>query len=266
MQIPHWASVLKERREALGKSQAQMARDSGVLNQTELSRLERGVVHPTKDMGAAKLGALLKALGWTPSRFVQETGLELDIMPGSVQLLEGAKHLQVHLQFATFPVYHSVSAGEKQTSGHALPDGKDALLPDGKDALPDGKDALPDGKDAMLVSIPLEDLKASGASPEGIVVYLVNGDCMVSEGVRGLPQSIAPGDKVAVDTRRMPRAGDVVVAWDDKADKLLIKRFREEGEHIIFYPARHSVPPVVRHRDDPLKIIGPVVWRGGVFR
>lgn len=234
MKNPDWATILKQRREALGKSQAGIAGVSeGLLNQTELSRLERGLIHPTRDMGAAKLAALLKALEWTPSQFVGETGLELDLMPG----VRIAERLEVHPRFATFPVYHSVSAGEKQTRG-----------------------------DEMLVSIPLEDLKASGANPEGIVVYVVNGDCMVSEGVRGLAQSIAPGDKVAVDTRRMPKTGDVVVAWDDKQDKLLIKRFREEGEHIIFYPARHNVPPIVRHRDDPLKIIGPVVWRGGVFR
>lgn len=233
MQIPTWAGVIRRRREGLGKSQAQVVRASGgVLNQTELSRLERGLVHPTRDMGAAKLGALLRVLEWTASQFVGDTGLQLDVVAD-----EGAKRLEVQPHFATFPVYHSVSAGHKQAKGSEA-----------------------------LVSIPLEDLKAAGASPEGIVVYMVNGDCMVSEGVRGLPQSIAPGDRVAVDTRRMPRSGDVVVAWDGKDEKLLIKRFREIGEHIIFYPARHNVPPVVRHRDDPLQIIGPVVWRGGVFR
>jgi len=73
-------------------------------------------------------------------------------------------------------------------------------------------------------------------------VYAVNGDCMVSESVRAMGQNIAPGNLVAVDTGRMPRVGDVVVAWDGLNEVLLIKRYQEEGEHIVFYPARHRVP------------------------
>lgn len=230
MSNPLWAVAIRERRKTLGKSQAQVAEESGLLNQTELSRLERGLVHPTLDLGAAKLGALLEVLHWSWPDFALQTGLELDFG-------EAVKRFEVSPQFASFPVQGKVAAGNQDTS-------------------------VAEGQ----VSIPLEDLRALGVRPENVRVYAVNGDCMVSQSVRGMGQSIAPGDRVAVDTARIPRSGDVVVAWDGVNEILLIKRYKEEGEHVVFYPARYGVPPVVRHRDDPVRIIGPVVWRGGPFR
>ncbi len=235
MNTPDWATAIRQQRQRLGKSQTQVAQESGLLNQTEVSRLERGLIHPTLDLGAAKLRALLGVLGWSGPQFAQATGLELGFVEGGALL--GVRRLEADLRFATFPVQATASAGLKNTQ-----------------------------TSEGLVSIPLEDLKALGVRPENVRVYAVNGDCMVSESVRAMGQSIAPGDRVAVDTGRMPKAGDVVVAWDGLNDMMLIKRYQEEGEHIVFYPARHSVPPVVRHRDDPVKIIGPVVWRGGPFR
>lgn len=231
MTTPDWAIQIRNRRQTLGKSQAQVSQESGSLNQTEVSRLERGMVHPTLDLGTAKLRALLRVLNWSWEEFLEATGLE------DLEGISGARRLELNLQFATFPVYAHVSAGANEG-------------------------AVSEG----FVSIPLEDLRALGVRPENVRVYGVNGDCMVSEGVRGLGQSIAPGDRVAVDTGRMPTSGDVVVAWDGLNEILLIKRYEEEGEHIVFYPARRNVPPVVRHRDDPVRVIGPVVWRGGPFR
>lgn len=232
---PPWATAIRQQRQSLGLSQAQVAQASGLLNQTEVSRLERGLIHPTLDLGAAKLRALLRVLGWSLREFSQATGLELAFVESEAP--EGALRLEADLSFAPFPVQATASAGYQNTP-----------------------------TSEGLVSIPLEDLKALGVHPENVRVYAVNGDCMVSESVRAMGQSIAPGDRVAVDTGRMPRAGDVVVAWDGLNEVLLIKRYQEEGEHIVFYPARRSVPPVVRRRDDPVKIIGPVVWRGGPFR
>ena len=230
MSIPVWAVAIRERRNNLDKSQTQVAEQSGLLNQTEVSRLERGLIHPTLALGAAKLKALLEVLHWSWADFALETGLELDFG-------EAVRRFEVSPQFASFRVQGKVSAGTQ-----------DLGVAEGQ------------------VSIPLEDLKALGVRPENVRVYAVNGDCMVSEGVRGMGQSIAPGDRVAVDTGRIAKAGDVVVAWDGLNEILLIKRYKEEGEHVVFYPARYGVPPVVRHRDDPVRIIGPVVWRGGPFR
>ncbi len=235
MTPPRWATAIRQQRQRLGKSQTEVARESGLLNQTEVSRLERGLIHPTLNLGAAKLRALLGVLDWSLLEFLQATGLELAFAESEVP--EGALRLEAHLNFATFAVQASASAGHQ-----------DGSTGEG------------------LVSIPLEDLRALGVQPENVRVYTVNGDCMVSESVRVMGQSIAPGDRVAVDTGRMPRVGDVVVAWDGLDEVLLIKRYQEEDEHIVFYPARRSVPPVVRHRDDPVRIIGPVVWRGGPFR
>ncbi|MCX7601213.1 MAG: helix-turn-helix domain-containing protein [Meiothermus sp.] len=235
MNPPYWAIAIRQQRQRQGLSQSQLAQASGLLNQTEVSRLERGLIHPTLGLGAAKLRALLQVLGWNLREFSEATGLELTFSESPVP--EGARRMEARLRFATFPVQAAVWAGQEGSASME-----------------------------ELASVPLEDLRKLGAQPENVVVFAVNGDCMVSEGVRAISQSIAPGDRVAVDTARMPRAGDVVVAWDGQNEVLLIKRYREEGEHIVFYPARRSLPPVVRHRDDPVKIIGPVVWRGGPFR
>ncbi|MCX7784098.1 MAG: helix-turn-helix domain-containing protein, partial [Meiothermus sp.] len=163
MHPPRWATAIREQRQRLGLSQTQIAQASGLLNQTEVSRLERGLIHPTLDLGAAKLRALLGVLGWSLREFSQATGLELAFIESEVP--EGALRLEADLRFATFPVQATASAGHQNTP-----------------------------TSEGLVSIPLEDLKALGVRPENVRVYAVNGDCMVSESVRAMGQSIAPGD------------------------------------------------------------------------
>ena len=71
-----WADALKERRLQFGMSQQDVVAASGaVLYQAEVSRLERGVVHPTEDISLEKFFALLKALEWTLEDFAEATGL-----------------------------------------------------------------------------------------------------------------------------------------------------------------------------------------------
>ncbi|MER3490450.1 MAG: hypothetical protein C4328_11310, partial [Meiothermus sp.] len=105
MALPHWAAVIRERRRELGKSQGRIVEESeGRLNQTELSRLERGIIHPTLDLSVAKLQALLEALEWSPADFAEATRLEAPVA-------ERMRRIEVQPEWRTFPVYGSVSAG-----------------------------------------------------------------------------------------------------------------------------------------------------------
>lgn len=236
-----WREVLRARRLSLGKSQDDVVRDSsGLLYQTEVSRLERGLVHPTKDLGLEKFCGLLKALEWTVESFAAESGLELPFAsPEEVAAVEAAieavRRLEVYDDWLAFPVYGSVSAGDK--AAKPLED--------------------------EVSFVPQKKLRAKGADPDFVRIYLVNGDCMISDEARRLEKNIAPGDYVAVDIRSRPQAGDVVVAWWPDEEKLVVKRYRVEKESIVLYPANPSHPNLVLRAEDDVFIIGRVIWRGG---
>ena len=232
-----WAQYLKDARVAKGITQEQIEDlTHGLVKQRTYSDVETGRLEPSQ-MRADRFHTLLKVLGLTARQYVTANNIHMDLNATQEIPRDKAQHLEVHTSFATFPVLGSPTAGT-------------------------GKPQPLEGETA---SIPLEDLRAVGANIKAIAVYKVNGDCLVSDSViKG--GHILPGDKIAVDTRRPANAGDVVVAWDGQDEILLVKRVREEGDHIVFYPARPGVPPVVRHRDSQGQIIGPVVWRGGIFR
>lgn len=94
-------------------------------------------------------------------------------------------------------------------------------------------------------------------------VYRVNGSCMVSDEARRMERNIAPGDYILVDISRKPRAGDVVVAWWPEQEKLVVKRYKVEGDNILLYPANPMHPVVVLPREEDVNILGVVIARLG---
>lgn len=76
---PAWAKALFIRRKIdLNMSQeAVVAGSDDRLNQTEVSRLERGRLHPTEDLSMEKFGSYLKALRLNLETFTELTGLEV---------------------------------------------------------------------------------------------------------------------------------------------------------------------------------------------
>lgn len=232
---------LKQHREDLeGGPRATKQEDIAELlefNQSYISRLERGRLDDTirTKWKPDRVWTLLKAY-----KFTDEEALEiaqrfgLDVPPPPTP--NAIQRLEVSPDFQYFPVFHGVAAGDsdpKPISGESA-------------------------------AIPQRHLK--GVNPDNVRVFLVNGDCMVSQSVKNSSKSIGPGDFVGVDTGRLACDGCIVVAFDAKEDKLIVKHYREEGEddHIILYPAKAGHPPVVRPKDDPqLRIIGVVFWRGG---
>lgn len=232
-----WAQALRQRRTALAKSQMQVVEDSsGTLYQADVSRLERGLIHPTKDLALAKFFGLLRGLEWTLAQFSAETAIELPFQSQEqAEALQAASRLEVHPSWLSFPVYGAVSAG------------KEAATPVGDE----------------VAYVPREKLRGKGADPEQVRVYLVNGDCMISSEAQRIEKNIAPGDYVAVDLQRQPQAGDVVVAWWPEEEKMVVKRYRIEGRNIVLYPANPAHPNLVLANEDDIYIIGSVVWRGG---
>lgn len=75
------------RRAELGKSQADVAFDSGELTQTTVSELERGKYGP-EDLTAFRLAALAKGLNWTIPELEKATGLNLGIYVSESETLD----------------------------------------------------------------------------------------------------------------------------------------------------------------------------------
>ncbi|WP_169311948.1 helix-turn-helix domain-containing protein [Deinococcus maricopensis] len=79
--IPHWASVLRARRTALGLAQDELAaRSAGLLSQGTVSNLEVGKVH-LGDLALTRAAALARALDWTLTDLQTHTGLDLGVTP-----------------------------------------------------------------------------------------------------------------------------------------------------------------------------------------
>ena len=75
-----WALALAKRRkiDLSGTSQERTAADAGdLLTQTDVSRLERGLLHPIDDLSVSQLNAYIGALRWTLDEFIKETGLSV---------------------------------------------------------------------------------------------------------------------------------------------------------------------------------------------
>jgi repressor LexA len=178
--VPDWAVALRERRQSLDKSQAEVAREAALLNQTEVSRLERGMVHPTLGLGAAKLKALLKALEWSWSEFARATGLELDFTQGVESRTFSGPH--PYTPGLGIPLLGTVSAGMKAVELYENPASR------------------------LLVD---ESFLPKGTRLDRLFALQVEGDSMVSEEITGIP----PGAVVIAEQGRRPEPGDVVVVW-----------------------------------------------------
>ena len=242
--------LLAARREALRggpeEFSGQAVADALGFSQAYISNFEHGKLERTvRRWNSGRVWALLKAyrLGDDEARaLAEEYGLEIPHKHlQSAVLPDPLLRFSVRPEYEYFPLYHGAAAG----AGDA--------------------EATPDSADEV-VAIPKSHLR--GRTKDEVRVALINGDCMISKGVRGLPKSIAPGDQVAYDTSSlMPQHNDIVVCFDHQEDKLIVKLFKEQepdSDFIVLYPTNPNHPPVVRPKDDPqLSLRGVVFWRGG---
>lgn len=74
--FPEWAVALRLHRLSLRKSQADIEADSNFrISQMVVSRLERGIVHPTQSLSSEQLAGYMEAMGLDPKSFEAISGL-----------------------------------------------------------------------------------------------------------------------------------------------------------------------------------------------
>lgn len=101
-----------------------------------------------------------------------------------------------------------------------------------------------------------------GRDKKNIYALLVNQDCLVSHDVRFSVKNVAHGDYVAVDEMQVPVSSSIVVYWDNRQEKLILKLFKEKDSSIILYDGKGNMIPSAQFEDD-LIFKGVAFWRGG---
>lgn len=230
---PKHGRVIAARRAFLGKSAMDVENETkGLINQKMMYRIEAGKPHPL-DLDAKKLFALLAVLEWTAEEFIRETNIDLPItMLGEGESADPLDRFAPNpTTWLHFPVMASASAGT----------GEPEFVEDG------------------TVSIPKSKLVGRGARREDVMVVRVNGNCLVSQGVR--TKSIAHGDYAFIHLGARPAPTDIVCLWDDLEGQLILKYMAEQQDpnspdEVILLDASNN--RYIRNVED-------LVYRGVVF-
>lgn len=232
---PFWANAIIDRRRFLNKLQEDaFSETSEALSQSALSEFETGKVNPI-NVNPDKFFALLHFLEWTIDEFLEATQLRLPFIERTqAKALQEMERLESDSSYLVFPVYASVSAGDKES------------------------EPLDD-----MVYISVDKIRAKGANPNAIRCYRVNGDCLISLDASRAHKNVADGDIIAVDTQRTPDIGEMVVAWWGKEQKMIVKRYKIDNENVVLYPARPGYPSIVLDSENEVTIVGTVIWREG---
>lgn len=227
--------ILRVMREARGIDSLREAARLGGISLGSVQRLENGTLTDKSISGTVLQGAA-KYLQVSEQTVLDILGGRYDDVEDMTAYLRQMKHLEVFPEWVPVPVYGTASAGDS-----------------------DAEPVM--GQPPALA--PRATLLRKGANLDRIRAYIVNGDCMISEGARNMEKNLADGDIIIVDPSKGYQDGDTVVAWWPDEEKMVVKRFRYERENIQLVPARPGRPSVVLSHEDQLMIIGPVVWRGG---
>lgn len=226
---------LKTLRERLGWSLREAAKAAETVSYSTLRNLEQraGSWH---GVPLGTLVAVGRAYGLPIDRLIAYALAGDETPDVAAEVLKKLAELEVHPDWIAFPVYGTVDAGD---IGAATP-----------------------GEDEVAF-IPKEHLMRRGALRENIRVFHVVGGCMVSDEVRRVDKNYAPGDYVAVDVTRPPQTGDVVVAWWNERDLMVIKRFGVDQETVVLHPLSSARATIVLPNAGDVHVLGPVIWRGG---
>jgi SOS-response transcriptional repressor LexA len=115
-----WAQALLKRRVVdLGKpSQERIVAAAGdLITQTDISRLERGLLHPIDDLSVSQLNAYIKALQWTIDEFIKETGLSVPWYGTSnIATVEDAPNIPTR----SIPLFDGIGAGPGFDDGNRV--------------------------------------------------------------------------------------------------------------------------------------------------
>jgi transcriptional regulator with XRE-family HTH domain len=134
----------------------------------------------------------------------------------------------------------------------------DPMSPLSADAL-----GAPAPKDGRVVYIPKDHLVRHGTLRENVRVFQVTDAFLVSDEVRRIERTFAVGDYLAVDTGRAPAPGDVVAAWYEGRQAIMLTRHLVDAGAIPLHGLGNARAVVYDDREDSAQFLGSVVWRGG---
>lgn len=211
------------------------AAEKGGISHGTVQRIENDTLTPSTITGVTITG-VARYLEISEQTVLDILGGQYDDVDNMSDYLKQMEHLEVSPEWVPVPVYGSASAG---------------------DSSPEPLFGHPPALANRAV------LARKGANIPRLRAYIVNGDCMISAGAMHMDKNLVDGDTIIVDPTKPVQDGDMVVAWWEEEQKMVVKRFRFERENIQLVPARPGRPSVILAHEDQLMIIGPVVWRGG---
>lgn len=143
--LPRWAAAIAARRRELGKTQEDLAFETG-LSQSLISQIERGVHHPLR-LTAENFHALLKALQWGLHSFSEATGIEVpverfayaDIAPASIRFVPilGGTMAGKPFEYPIPREYYRPGAAVYEVQGDSMDDGTERAIKEGDLVLVD---------------------------------------------------------------------------------------------------------------------------------
>jgi transcriptional regulator with XRE-family HTH domain len=226
---------LKRLRERLGWSLRDAAKAAETVSYSTLRNLEQRV-GSWEGVSLGTLVAVGRAYGVSIDRLIAYVLEDEDAPDVATEVLRKIEALEVHPDWIAFPVYAAADAGDISA-------------------------ALPREDDVSF--IPKEHLMRRDALREHVRVFKVDGGCVVSDEVRRNDKSYSPGDYVAVDVSGLPQVGDVVAAWWNERELMVIKRFGVDREQVVLHPLSGSRATIVLPDAGATRLVGSVIWRGG---
>lgn len=226
-------AIFKELREARGWSFRDAATHAGLAHGS-IQRAEGGDL--TSDNASAHVvRGLARAYGLSEQTVHDIFSGQYSDVDSVRDLRQFLQKFEVHPDWVAVPVYGSVSAGD----GEAEP-----LM-------------------AEFTYVPRDVFRRRGSDPRRVRAFKVAGSCMISAEARRVDKNYVEGDTIVVDPDKIPVPGDVVVAWWEDEQVMVLKRFSYERESILLHPASPGRPTVVLPHEDLVAVLGPVIWRGG---
>lgn len=227
------AEIFALLRDDRGWGYREAARAAGV-SVGSIQRLENGSLNASNVTGKVVSGAA-RAYGLTEQTVLDILAGKFSEMESIGDKLESLRRQEVASEWVAVPIYGVISAG----------------------------DADPEPSWAEHAVIPREVDGHKLRHLDRIRTYRVNGNCMVSEETMKMRKSYVHGDLIVVDPTKGYQEGDVVAAWWEERQIMVLKRYKYERENILLYPAAPGHPSIELPHEDMVHILGPVVYRGG---
>lgn len=226
---------LRQLREHLSLSYRAAAKRSETLSYSTIRALEERVGSWDR-VEIGTLRALARAYEIPLDHLVRFVLMIEDAPDITKRALRTPEELEVHPDWIAFPVYEPLSAGVQGASGP---------------------------KDGSVVYIPKDHLVRHGTLRENVRVFQVTDAFLVSDEVRRIEKTFAVGDYLAVDTGRAPAPGDVVAAWYEGRQAIMLTRHLIDAGAIPLHGLGNARAVVFDESEGDARLLGPVIWRGG---